>query len=98
MGTTSLFREEKHHKIEKLVLLIVTSARKSYYFKGHRLIVKTNYVIRQNIKKPYMAYKIVSWSVKLIEYNTYFVPKGCIKSPLLGFLLEFSSPVGDEIL
>lgn len=58
-----VFRDAKSHyqKIEKLAPVVVVAMRKSRpYFMGHKILVKTNYPIRQVLKKTNLAGMMVS--------------------------------------
>lgn len=97
----NLFKGEelRYHKIERLALAIIITARKLRpYFQGHQVVVKMNYHIRQILKKPYPEVRMVSWSVELIHYDINYTPRGSIKSQVLVvFLDEFGSLVNMEV-
>jgi len=75
-------------------LAIIKTARKLRpYFQSHKIIVKTNYPVKQVLSKPDLAGRMVSWSVKLSEYDLQYVPRSSIKSQVLAdFVVEFTSP------
>lgn len=51
----------RYHKIEKLTLAIFTTTIKLWpYFQGHVILVKTNYLIRQVLKKLESAGRMLS--------------------------------------
>jgi len=51
----------RYQKIERLALAIITTARKLRpYFQSHKIIVKTNYPIKQVLSKPDRAGRMVS--------------------------------------
>ena len=87
--------ELRYQKIERLALAIITTARKLHpYFQSHKIIVKTNYAVKQVLSKPDLAGRMVSWSVELSEYDIQFVPRSSIKSQVRAdFVVEFISPV-----
>ncbi|XP_039687900.1 uncharacterized protein [Medicago truncatula] len=87
--------ELRYQKIEKLALAVVATARKLRpYFQSHRVIVRTNYPIKQILSKPDLAGRMVSWAVELSEYDILFAPRNSIKSQVLAdFMVEFSSPI-----
>jgi len=86
--------ELRYQKIERLALAIITTARKLRpYFQSHKIMVKTNYPVKQVLSKPDLARRMVSWSVELSEYDLYYVPRSSIKSQVLAdFVVEFTSP------
>lgn len=66
-----LFRgvEASYQKIEKFVLVVVTVRKLRSYFQGHKILVKTNYIIRQVLKKLDLERRMVSWAMELLEYK-----------------------------
>lgn len=76
---SKVFRGFKSHyqKIEKLTLVIVVVKRKlRQYFKNHKINVKNKYRVRQVLKKPDLARRMVSWAVELSKYEIQYVPGG----------------------
>lgn len=67
---------ESYYKIEKLALVVVIAVRKLQPY----LLVKTNYMIHQVLKKTNLMRRMVSWSVELSKYNIQYVRRGSIKS------------------
>jgi len=62
--------ELRYQKIELLALAIITTARKLRpYFQSHKIIVKTNYPVKQVLSKSDLARRMVSWSVELSDYD-----------------------------
>jgi hypothetical protein len=56
-------------------------------------VVKTDYPIKNILRKPYLAGKMVAWSVELLLFDITFSPRGAIKSQILAdFLLELTAP------
>jgi ribonuclease HI len=90
--------ELRYQKIERLALAVVTTARKLRpYFQSHKIVVKSDYPIRQVLGKPDLAGRMVAWSVELSEYDVQFVPRGSIKSQVLAdFVVELSSPAQEK--
>jgi len=84
----------RYQKIERLALAIITTARKLRpYFQSHKIIVNTNYPVKQVLSKPNLARRMVSWLVELSEYDLQYVPRNSIKSQVLAdFVMEFTSP------
>jgi len=94
---SKIFRgaELRYQKIELLALAVVITARNLRpYFQSHRIIVKSNYPIKQVMGKPDLAGQMVAWSIELSEYDIQFLPRGSIKSQVLAdFLVELTSPI-----
>jgi hypothetical protein len=78
---------------------VVTTARKLRpYFQGLKIVVKSNYPIKQVLGKPDLAGRMVAWSIELSEYDIQFLPRGSIKSQVLAdFVVEFTSPVQEAV-
>jgi len=86
--------ELRYQKIERLDLAIIKTARKLRpYFQSHKIIVKTNYPVKQVLNKLDLGGRMVSCSVELSKYDLQYVPKSSIKSQVLAdFVMEFTSP------
>ncbi|KAK2397192.1 hypothetical protein QL285_058795 [Trifolium repens] len=86
--------EAKYQKIEKLSLAVIVMARKlRQYFQSHKIVVKTDYPIKNILRKSDLAGRMVAWSVELSEFDITFSPRGVIKSQILAyFLLELTTP------
>jgi len=89
----------RYQKIECLALTVVTTARKLRpYFQSHKIVVKSNYPIKQVLSKPDLAGRMVAWSIELSEYDIQFVPRGSIKSQVLAnFVVELTSLILEEV-
>jgi ribonuclease HI len=90
--------EAKYQKIEKLSLAVIVTARKlRQYFQSHKIVVKTDYPIKNVLRKPDLAGRMVAWSVELSEFDVTFSPRGAIKSQILAdFLLELTTPAEEN--
>lgn len=76
--------EIRYQKIEKLALALITTAWKlCHYFQGQSIVIKTNYFVKQILKKPDLAGIMVSWAIELSKYDITFESKSAIKSKLL---------------
>ncbi|GAU41814.1 hypothetical protein TSUD_299800 [Trifolium subterraneum] len=86
--------ETRYQKIERLSLVVVITARKlRQYFQSHQVVVKTNYPIKNVLRKPGLTGRMVAWSVELSEFDITYMPRGAIKSQALGdFVLELTNP------
>nr|KYP31941.1 Retrovirus-related Pol polyprotein from transposon opus [Cajanus cajan] len=62
--------EKRYQMIEKLALALVTAARHLRpYFQSHQVVVKTDYLIKQILRKPELAGRMIAWSVELSEFG-----------------------------
>ncbi|GAU41232.1 hypothetical protein TSUD_280320, partial [Trifolium subterraneum] len=86
--------ETRYRKIEKLSLAVIVTARRlRHYFQSHRIMVKTDYPIKQVLQKQDLAGRMVAWSIELSEFDIVFSPRGSIKSQVLAdFVLEMTTP------
>ncbi|GAU31520.1 hypothetical protein TSUD_332960 [Trifolium subterraneum] len=81
--------ETRYQKIERLSLAVIFTARRlRQYFQSHKIVVKTDFPIKQVLKKPDLAGRMVAWSVELSEYDITFSPRGSIAD----FVLEMTTP------
>ena len=90
--------ELRYQKIERLALAVIVTVQKlRHYFQGHPIIVQTNYPVKQILKKPDLAGRMVKWAVELSEYDIKFEPRTSFKSQTLAnFLVELSAPAETE--
>jgi len=91
--------ELRYQKIECLALVVVTTARKLRpYFQSHKIVVKSNYPIKQVLGKPDLAGRMAAWSIELSEYDIQFIPRDSIGSKVLAdFVVEFTSPIQEKV-
>ncbi|WJX52573.1 hypothetical protein P8452_38672 [Trifolium repens] len=92
--------ETRYQKIEKLSLSVISTARRlRQYFQSHRIVVRTDYPIKQVLRKPDLAEKMMTWSVELSEFDMTFEPRGRVKSQVLAdFIVEMTTPPQETIM
>ena len=85
--------ESRYPLMEKLVLALVTAARKLRpYFQGHPITVYTSYPMRSILHKPKLSGRLTKWAVELGEHDITYLPRTAIKSQALAdFVADFSS-------
>ena len=85
--------EERYPRIEKLILALVTAARKLHpYFQAHTIEVPTEYPMKQVLHKPETSGRLMKWVVELSEFDIIYKPKIAIKGQVLAdFVMEFTS-------
>ena len=85
--------EERYPKMEKLILALVTAARKLRpYFQAHTIEVPTEYPMKQVLHKPETFGRLMKWAIELSEFDIRYRPKTAIKGQVLaGFVMEFAS-------
>ena len=91
--------EERYPRMEKLILALVTAARKLRpYFQAHTIEVPTEYPMKQVLHKPETSGRLMKWDIELSEFDNRYKPKRAIKEQVLAeFIMEFTStePVKD---
>ena len=91
--------EERYPRMEKLILDLVTAARKLRpYFQAHTIEVPTEYPMKQVLHKPETFGRLMKWAIELSEFDIRYRPKTAIKGQVLAdFVMDFASvePAGD---
>ena len=68
--------EERYPKMEKLILALVTVARKLRpYFQDHTIEVPTEYPMKQVLHKPEVSERLMKWAIELSEFDIRYKPK-----------------------
>ena len=85
--------EERYPRMEKLILALVTSARKLRpYFQAHTIEVPTEYPMKQVLHKPDTSGRLMKWAIELSEFDIWYKPKNAVKGQILAdFVMEFTS-------
>ena len=85
--------EERYPRMEKLILALVTAARKLRpYFQAHTIEVPTEYPMKQVLHKPETSGRLMKWVIELSEFDIWYKPKTVIKGQILAdFVMEFTS-------
>ena len=72
--------EERYPRMEKLILALVTAARKLRpYFQAHNIEVPTEYSMKQVLYKPETSGRLIKWAIELSEFDIKYKPKTAIK-------------------
>ena len=84
--------EERYPRMEKLILALVTAARKLRpYFQAHIIEVPTEYPMKQVLHKPETSGRLMKWAIELSEFDIRYKPKTAIKEQVLAdFVMEFT--------
>ena len=90
--------EERCPRMEKLILALVTAARKLCpYFQAHTIEVPTEYPMKQVLHKPETSGRLMKWAIELSEFDIRYKLTTAIKRPILvEFVMEFTSAVPAE--
>ena len=85
--------EERYPRKEKLILALVTTARKLHpYFQVHTIEVPTEYPMNQVLHKPETSRRLMKWAIELREFDIRYKTKTTIKGQVLAdFVMEFNS-------
>nr|KYP74527.1 Transposon Ty3-I Gag-Pol polyprotein [Cajanus cajan] len=71
----------QYQMVEKLALALVTAARRLRpYFQSHQVVVKTDYPIKQILRKPELAGRMIAWSIELSEFGIRYESRGPLKA------------------
>ena len=85
--------EVRYPKMEKLILALITTARKLRpYFQSHTIEVLTEYPMKQVLHKPETSGRLMKWAIELSEFDINYKPKTTIKGQVLAdFIVVFTS-------
>ena len=85
--------KERYPSMEKLILALVTAARKLRpYFQAHTIEVLTEYPMKQVLHKPETSGRLMKWAIELSEFDIIYRSKTAIKGQVLAdFVMEFTS-------
>ena len=85
--------EKRYPKMEKLILPLVTTARKLRpYFQTHTIEILTKYPVKQVLHKLETSGRLMKWAIELSEFDIRYKPKTAIKGQILAdFVMEFTS-------
>ncbi|RDY02803.1 Retrovirus-related Pol polyprotein from transposon 17.6, partial [Mucuna pruriens] len=89
--------ERRYQKIEKAALVVVVASRRlRRYFQNFSIIVRTDLPIRQVLRKPDMAERMVAWSIQLSEFDISFERRGHVKAQALADFITENLPANDK--
>ena len=85
--------EERYPKMEKLVLALVTTARRLRpYFQTHTIEIPTEHPMKQILHKQKTSGRLVKWAIELSEFDIRYNPRTAVKGQILAdFIMEFTS-------
>ncbi|RDY05175.1 Retrovirus-related Pol polyprotein from transposon 17.6, partial [Mucuna pruriens] len=85
--------ERRYQKIEKAALAVVVASRRLRpYFQSYSIIVRTDLPIKQVLRKPDLAGRMVAWSIQLSEFDISFEGRGHIRAQVLADFVNELSP------
>ena len=85
--------EERYPKIEKLVLALVTTARRlRLFFQAHTIEIPTKHPMKQILHKPETPGRLVKWAIELSDFDIRYKLRTTIKRKnLADFIMRFTS-------
>ena len=85
--------EERYPKMEKLVLTLVTTARRLRpYFQAHTIEIPTEHPMKQILHKPETSGRLVKWAIGMREFDIRYKPRKAIEGQILtDFIMELTS-------
>ena len=85
--------KERYPKMEKLILTLVTIARRLRpYFQAHTIEIPIEHLMKQILHKPETSERLVKWAIELSEFDIRYKPRTMIKGQILeDFIMEFTS-------
>ena len=84
--------KERYPKMEKLILALVTTARRLRpYFQAHIIEIPTEHPMRQILHKPETSGRLIKWAIKLSEFDIRYKHRTTVKGQVLAdFIMEFT--------
>ncbi|XP_056684259.1 uncharacterized protein [Spinacia oleracea] len=84
--------ETRYSSLEKLVLALVTAAKKlRHYFETHQIVVMTNYPIKYVMRRPELTGRMEKGTMALGSFDIKYQPRTAVKSQALAdFVADFS--------
>ncbi|XP_056688000.1 uncharacterized protein [Spinacia oleracea] len=84
--------ETRYSSLEKLVLALVTAAKKlRHYFETHQIAVMTNYPIQSVMRRPELTGRMEKLTMALGSFDIKYQPRTAVKSQALAdFVADFS--------
>ena len=90
--------EERYPKMEKLVLALVTIAKRLQpYFQAHTIEIPTKHPMKQVLHKPETSGRLTKWAIELSEFDIRYKPRTTIKGQIFtDFVMEFTTATPPE--
>ena len=84
--------EERYPKIEKLILALVTTAKRLRpYFQAHTIEIPIEHSMKQVLHKPETSGRLIKWAIELSEFDIIYKPRTAVKGQVLAyFIMEFT--------
>ena len=84
--------EERYPKMKKLILALVTTARRLRpYFQAHTIEILTEHPMKQILHKLETSRRLIKWVIELSEFDIRYKPRTAVKGQVLAdFIMEFT--------
>ena len=84
--------EERYPKMEKLILALITIARRLRpYFQAHTIEIPTEHPMKQILHKLETSGRLIKWAIELSEFDIRYKPRTTVKGQVLtDFIMEFT--------
>ena len=83
--------EERYPKIEKLILALVTTARRLRpYFQAHTIEIPTEHPMKQILHKLETSGRLIKWAIELSEFDIRYKPRTAVKGQVLAYFIMYS--------
>ena len=84
--------EERYLKMEKLILALVTTARRLRpYFQAHTIEIPIEHPMKQILHKLETSGRLIKWAIELSEFYIRYKPRTTVKGQVLAdFIMEFT--------
>lgn len=88
-GRTLHDAETRYQLIEKVALALVYTARRLRpYFQGHPITIKIDHPNGKVLLRPYLAGRMISWSIELSKFDLSFELREPIRAQCLADFVE----------
>ena len=84
--------EERYPKMEKLILVLVTTTRRLRpYFQAYIIKILIEHQMKQILHKPETSGRLIKWVIELSEFDIRYKPRTTVKGQVLAdFIVEFT--------
>ena len=84
--------EERYLKMEKLILALVTTARRLRpYFQAHTIEIPTEHMMKQILHKLETSRRLIKWAIELSEFDIRYKRRTTVKGQVLtDFIMKFT--------
>ena len=86
--------EERYPQMEKLILALVTTARRLRpYFQAHTIEIPIEHPMKHILHKPETLGRLIKWAIELSEFDIRYKPRTAIKGQVLAYFIMQFTPI-----